>query len=75
MAFQFKLLEGRHVDADPDDPKVDKLYKPGAVFTTEVDLRKLNGLGMTPKFEFLGEAPSPASVKGTKPSPGPNRRA
>lgn len=70
----FKLLIGTHIQGDlsvrPDARGAypERVYRAGEVFESDVDLRALNGNGMSPKFERVDmEGPPVGSVSPPKP--------
>jgi len=63
----FKLLIGTHIQGDlsvqPDARGAypERVYRAGEVFESDVDLRTLNGNGMSPKFERVDMGGPPVS--------------
>lgn len=75
----FKLLVGTHIQEDlsakPDARGVhpERVYHAGDVFESNTDLRALNGIGMTPKFERVDVDNAPQNLRRAAEEPKPSR--
>lgn len=69
--YRFRLMQGKHVERNPEGKIV--IYNEGETFVTTSDLRLHNAVGMTPKFLFISDANAPTLPEGAAVCPMCNR--